>query len=90
VHNAYKPILVYNDSISMSTRTWYGLKRPWDKYISQTFGKYTLMSYRDIHATASEYPQKYDFVLYEPSNREVVRVACKNIAQLEVWCHAQE
>jgi len=72
----------------MHSRTWYGLNRPWDKYISHTLGKYTLVSYRDCHQTSVDHPQTYQFVVFDNDRRKSVCVEGKNIADLERWCLA--
>jgi len=71
----------------MTSRTWYGLKRPWDQYISQTFGKYVLVDYRDAHTSSVDYPQMYNFVLSEQGTGNVVHIQLKNILDLENWCN---
>ena len=70
------------------SRTWYGLPRPWDAYLSTTFGSFTLIDYVDVHATSADYPQRYLFTLTDGLH-QVVRVEFCNITQLEKWCNAQ-
>jgi hypothetical protein len=84
----YKDLSVSNTS--MHTKTWYGIDKPWDKYIAQRFGKYTLVNYYDCHSSSVDHPQHYRFILLDNHTNKPVDVVCKNILGLEDWCKTQD
>ena len=53
-------------------RHWHGIPNPWDRFLGQTFGKYTLMSYHNLpNADPSNIPPSYEFVLSRRVSGEV-------------------
>jgi hypothetical protein len=67
-------------------RHWHGIPRPWDRYIGETFGKYTLTSYHNLpNNDPSNIPPSYEFNLFDKDANNVRVNAC-NVLQLEEWC----
>jgi hypothetical protein len=71
----------------MISRTWYYVQGPWDKYIGNKFGEYTLLDYRD--APSIDYvniPPLYIFVLSDSDGSTLNHIDF-NILRLEQWAN---
>jgi hypothetical protein len=70
-------------------RVWHGIPRPWDQYIGQIFGKYTLTSYHNLpNDNPSNSPPVYEFSLID-SNFKIIKIEVCNILQLENFCKSR-
>ena len=66
---------------------WFGISRPWHRFIGHTFGKYKLIDYYNLpNNDPSNIPPIYAFSLSDPDSK-IIKIEAFNILQLEKFCN---